>query len=367
MDGDATLLSPLGPEQGFAMPPRTSHLLVLTGADATERRIPLGRDPVLIGRAPPCEILLSGGAVSRRHCRVQVVGDHAEVTDLGSTNGTQVNGACITEPTVIQHGAIIQIGSHRLVHECRTARELEEAQAVERELEAASRYLHMLLPKPIRDGAVRADWLFLPSARLGGNAFGYRFIEQGVFAGFMIDVAGHGTEAAMHAVGIMNLLRQNEVGGTTLAEPARMLAALAQAFRPEQQDGMFFSCASFALDPATRALRYAAAGRHPALLRRPGANILLRLETEQAAIGLADGAFEERVVTAPPGSALTLLSEGLSDALEDARGRPDVLDAILLDEPKPGTPEPFRIHEAIQGVIGRDGLDDDCSILAFAL
>lgn len=61
------------------------------------KRIPLGEDPVTIGRLPECDVVLSDPNVSRRHAEVRRRGNDFVVVDLGSTNGTRVNGAGVRE------------------------------------------------------------------------------------------------------------------------------------------------------------------------------------------------------------------------------------------------------------------------------
>lgn len=56
------------------------------------RRIPIGEDPVTMGRLPECDVVLSDPNVSRRHAEVRRRGNDFVVVDLGSTNGTRVNG-----------------------------------------------------------------------------------------------------------------------------------------------------------------------------------------------------------------------------------------------------------------------------------
>ena len=54
--------------------------------------IPLDRGAVMIGRHPECDVLLDSLRVSRRHCVLSADGEAVVVRDLGSTNGTWVNG-----------------------------------------------------------------------------------------------------------------------------------------------------------------------------------------------------------------------------------------------------------------------------------
>src|SRR5437762_952768 len=83
-------------------------------------------------------------------------------------------------------------------------------------LEKASRYIQSLLPAPLAEGPIRSDWVLVPCARLGGDAFGYKFLDERFFAIYLIDVSGHGTGAAMHAVSIINVLRQGALRDTDL-------------------------------------------------------------------------------------------------------------------------------------------------------
>jgi len=54
--------------------------------------IPLDHDFVMVGRDRWCHVRLNSPQVSRRHCSLTVDGDGVLVLDLGSTNGTRING-----------------------------------------------------------------------------------------------------------------------------------------------------------------------------------------------------------------------------------------------------------------------------------
>ena len=60
-------------------------------------RVPLGDEPVTIGRLADCTVVLTDESVSRRHAEVRRLGSNIVVVDLGSTNGTKVNGAGVKE------------------------------------------------------------------------------------------------------------------------------------------------------------------------------------------------------------------------------------------------------------------------------
>jgi len=70
--------------------------------------------PIVIGRSPGADIVLGDDFVSGRHARVAPAGDSAIVEDLGSTNGTVLNGKRLSVPTTLREGDTIDIGSVRL-------------------------------------------------------------------------------------------------------------------------------------------------------------------------------------------------------------------------------------------------------------
>jgi DNA-binding NtrC family response regulator len=65
---------------------------------------------VLLGQSPVCTARLSDPEVSRRHAALTVVGTHLQILDLGSTNGTTVNGVTIREAQ-LHGGEAIRVGS----------------------------------------------------------------------------------------------------------------------------------------------------------------------------------------------------------------------------------------------------------------
>ena len=91
-------------------------VLLVTELGSSEETFPLeGVDEVTIGRDPACTIVLRDPLVSRRHARLRVRGGRFTVEDLGSRNGTVVNGRHVKNGTLpIESGASVQIGGSRL-------------------------------------------------------------------------------------------------------------------------------------------------------------------------------------------------------------------------------------------------------------
>ena len=77
-------------------------------------RIPVGQRPITVGRMPDCTVPIDDANASRRHCEIKAVGDEFVVADLGSTNGTRVNGVRIDGERVLADADIISVGTTHL-------------------------------------------------------------------------------------------------------------------------------------------------------------------------------------------------------------------------------------------------------------
>ncbi|MGI6754523.1 MAG: FHA domain-containing protein [Atopobiaceae bacterium] len=66
--------------------------------------------PVVIGRAPSSDIVIDEPFVSGMHARFTLQGPALVLEDLGSTNGTLVNGHNITQPVTLREGDEVQVG-----------------------------------------------------------------------------------------------------------------------------------------------------------------------------------------------------------------------------------------------------------------
>ena len=87
---------------------RSACLVVIYGDDLG-RRVPLGEDPITLGRSSRAEVQLDQESVSRSHCQVSYDGHGYRLRDLGSTNGTYVNALLIAR-VHLRDGDQIKIG-----------------------------------------------------------------------------------------------------------------------------------------------------------------------------------------------------------------------------------------------------------------
>ena len=67
-----------------------------------------------IGRALECDLTLPSAQVSRRHARLSLEDGSLQLQDLGSSNGTTVNGVLIRNTVTVEHGDCIQLQDVRL-------------------------------------------------------------------------------------------------------------------------------------------------------------------------------------------------------------------------------------------------------------
>ena len=92
----------------------SSYLLVID--DSSARRFPLPHDGVLVlGRAHDADVRIDTLAVSRRHAKIVVTAGAARVVDLGSRNGTLVNGERVVGSRLLASGDVVAVGSTTLV------------------------------------------------------------------------------------------------------------------------------------------------------------------------------------------------------------------------------------------------------------
>ncbi len=104
---EMTLVHPLPP----AVVPRTVLRVLAPGGSA--REVALDGRPLTIGRSTDVEVVLADPLASRRHARLSSRAGRLVISDLGSTNGTRLNGDRVRE-AVVGPGDRIEVGATRL-------------------------------------------------------------------------------------------------------------------------------------------------------------------------------------------------------------------------------------------------------------
>lgn len=212
------------------------------------------------------------------------------------------------------------------------AQRIAELDAIDRrvrlDMEAATRVQLSFLPEAIlQTSGFRCASIFQSSRHVAGDMFNQMDLGQGKLAGYVLDVSGHGTQAALLSVSIQMLLESlgrtrgcfggaaPEPGGeVSLDDPAAVLRMLNRRFPVMRQSGQYFTMIYGVLDPAERVFRYARAGHPwPVLVDSRGARLL------KGSAGSALGVFSEirvdsAVLHLAPGDLVVFYSDGLTEA-----------------------------------------------------
>ncbi len=88
------------------------QLMIIQGRSAS-KAVRLGDGPATMGREAGCQVRINSSLVSRKHCQVYEKKGHLLVKDLGSSNGTYVNGKRVSEQQVLEVGDELTIGPIR--------------------------------------------------------------------------------------------------------------------------------------------------------------------------------------------------------------------------------------------------------------
>lgn len=88
----------------------STPFLLVQQPDGSVREVPLHTTPTVLGRAPDCAVVLEGRLISRHHARIYQHGQDYVLEDLGSHNGTAVNGQPLVGPLALRDGDQIELG-----------------------------------------------------------------------------------------------------------------------------------------------------------------------------------------------------------------------------------------------------------------
>lgn len=244
----------------------------------------------------------------------------------------------------------------------------ESRQQLADEVDQAAQYVRSLLPAPITNGAVRTNWRFVPSTQLGGDSFGYHWLDDDHFAMYLLDVSGHGVGASLLSVSAMNVIGSHSLPNVDFSNPRQVLSGLNLAFDMDRHNGKYFTIWYGVYQPSRRQLCYAGGGHPPAALfcgkTRDSASLVL-LESDGPAVGFGlDLEFEcsERVL--PEYARLYLYSDGAFEIQTTDGGmwtQTEFLEYLQARQDQ-DLPMDVVLTHCTQ-LHGSSTLDDDCSML----
>ena len=198
------------------------------------------------------------------------------------------------------------------------------------DLKAAAKIQETFLPREVPQiPGMDFAWIFQPCDELAGDGLNIIPLGNGKVGLYVLDVSGHGVAAALLSVTLSRLLSppsepssiliQNRGVGDRfdITPPAEVAARLNRLFPFDSATGQFATLVYGILNTATGEFRYVSAG-HPGPVHLPSSADAVILESQGFPIGLADDAFEERLVRLGAGDRLYLYSDGVPEAMNSA-------------------------------------------------
>ena len=236
------------------------------------------------------------------------------------------------------------------------------------ELAEAGAYVRSLLPEKLT-GSIGIDYCFQPSAQLGGDAFGYHWIDDDHFAIYLLDVCGHGVGAALLSISVLNVLRAQSLPGVAFENPSSVLEGLNRTFEMERQNNMYFTLWYGVLNRSTGELTYSSGGHPPAILlaakgdSKPETALL---STGNPIIGfMEESEFANKACSIPDGACLYIFSDGVYE-IPKQDGQVMTLEEFtehLVSESGEEGDHPEAIYDHIRKTNTDPELEDDFSIL----
>jgi len=239
------------------------------------------------------------------------------------------------------------------------------------EVAQAAKYVCSLLPQPIVQGPVKVDWRFVPSTQLGGDSFGYHWLDDDHFAVYLLDVSGHGVGASLLSVSAMNVLRTQTLPSADFRDPGQVLQGLNATFDMDRHDNKYFTIWYGVYRRSTRQLFYAGGGHPPALLcraRSSGGNDVQPLESTGPIIGMMpELTFDTQCVAVEPDEKLYLFSDGVFE-IDQPGGEMWKFESFLdfVSAGIEGGSIMDRLLAHVQQLHGSERLSDDFSMVEIA-
>ncbi len=122
--------------------PETEIIVTADGAEVVRKTVKPG--DYVIGREAECDVQVEVELVSRRHAQLTVNFDHALIEDLGSSNGTFINGKPVTEATRLWPNQKIQVGAATI-----ELRRVKTAPSIDTSLAPSTAAVQRLLPEEL--------------------------------------------------------------------------------------------------------------------------------------------------------------------------------------------------------------------------
>jgi len=233
------------------------------------------------------------------------------------------------------------------------------------EFAAGIKYVRDCIPPPM-DGLVSVDWRYLPASTLGGDTIGYHWVDDDHLALYLIDVTGHGLDAALLSVSVANVIRAGALPGADMKQPDQVLAKLNDVFQGEHHGERFFTIWYGVYRCASRTMTWSGGGHPPSIVLLPGDPNPLLLPSAGLIMGALRGVdFPAQSCRISAGTRLLIFSDGVFEIFRD-EGAVWNLDACIAHMAALAERQGSLMDELLDHVYhlrGSPHLDDDFSII----
>ena len=274
---------------------------------------------------------------------------------------------------VAERVLLLEAGLSARIEELETAR-----RRIDRDLSAAAEVQRSLLPaEPPEVPGLGCAWHFETCDQLGGDLFNLLRLSPDHIGVYVLDVSGHGTSAALHAVSLAHALHAHaQQGGILLGPegptgpgvplaPSEVAAELNRRFPLIERAGQYVTFLYGVLELSSRRFRWVRAGHPPPIRLGPeGASVC----DGPAGIPVgvtADAAWRDGELVLGSGEGVLFVTDGVLEA-RDARGEAFGLERLLEAAGRGGDAKAVvaGLRDALHGFRKREPRRDDVTVVA---
>ena len=240
----------------------------------------------------------------------------------------------------------------------------EYLRIINSDLERAGKYVMTILPSPITQGALQAYWEYFPSSHLGGDSFGYHWIDEDHFSFYLLDVSGHGVGASLHSISVLSMLRFRMLPDADFYSPKSVLSVLNKTFLMKNHFHMYFTMWYCVINVRKREMKCAGAG-HPPLLIYNDSGELRKIKSMNFFVGgVEDYEFKDEIIKIEPDSRIYTYTDGAYEIRkkDGSMMSVDDLAEFLKNNNEPDHNEMYHLYQNLREE-QNSKLDDDLAIL----
>jgi len=252
---------------------------------------------------------------------------------------------------------------------------------IQRDLEAAARMQHSLLPKAAGTIAgITFDWIFRPCTFVAGDIFNFFRIDEQHLGFYHLDVAGHGIPSAMLSVTLSQVLsptdgqhgllkrQQPDAAGHTILPPSEVISTLNHRFQSQDDSLLYFTMIYGFIDTKAARVTLTQAG-HPSPVYLPRGGKAVLLGTGGFPVGmLPEVDYETLTLDFQPGDRLALYSDGVTECMNQAHelfGETRLMRYVEEAGALPLNEVMQNLERYLHAWKGDNAFEDDVSVLAF--